>query len=287
MLDRRRLANEAVYRALSIRKRLSIALDEAMSPVDGAEALGIEVRLVDLPSMEGIYVAGRDPTILLSTLRPAGRRHFTCAHEIGHHIFEHGEQFDEIANTRRARRAVDPREFIADCFASYLLMPKVAIDGGMSRRRFSYASLAPREAYAMSSWLGVGYTTFVNHLQYGLRVITREQSDHLRRFAPQGIRSDILGFPLDSPLHIVDQNWVGRAVDCAVGDYLLVPSATLCEGHMLRLDKTLANGHLVAVKAPGIGRVSGARPLWGAFVRAHRARYVGRARYRFDEEIEE
>lgn len=287
MLDRRQLAGEAAYRALSFRKRWPAGLEAAISPIDCAEAAGIEVRLIDLPSMEGIYVAGQHPAIVLSSLRPAGRRHFTCAHEIGHHAFDHGEQFDEMETLRNARRAVDPKEFLADCFAAYLLMPKATVDGGMARRGFRYASLVPREAYAMSSWLGVGYETFVNHLQYGLRLITKEQGHSLRRCQPRRIRTDLLGFPIPSHLHIVDQHWIGRAVDCEVGDYLLVPPATLSEGMSLTLHKTLPCGLLLALNAPGLGRVSGARPFWGAFVRVSRANYTGRARYRFDEENDE
>src|SRR5882672_1823482 len=126
MLNRRQLAGEAVAKALWLRRKLRVAFDQPICPVDAAEELGIEVRFMDLPSMEGMYVSGSSPIIVLSSLRPHGRRNFTGAHEIGHHILGHGQQFDEMKETKGARRIIDPNEFSADCFASHLLMPKSA-----------------------------------------------------------------------------------------------------------------------------------------------------------------
>jgi len=91
---RKKLAADAVSRALSLRKKLGVSFEESVSPIDAAEQLSIDVRFVDLPSMEGIYVADNEPKIVLSSLRPSGRRSFTCAHELGHHMFGHGDRFD-------------------------------------------------------------------------------------------------------------------------------------------------------------------------------------------------
>ena len=90
------IASDALVHALRLRKRIGATLRDSVSPYAAAEQLGIEVRFMDFPSMEGMYVAGASPKILLSSLRPQGRRAFTCAHEIGHHVFGHGEQFDEL-----------------------------------------------------------------------------------------------------------------------------------------------------------------------------------------------
>lgn len=286
MLNRKQLAGEAVAKALWLRKRLGVAPDDAICPIDSAETLGIEVRLVDLSSMEGMYIAGDTPKILLSCLRPQGRRNFTCAHEIGHHIFRHGQQFDEMKEEKSARRSAHPREFSADCFAAYFLMPKVAVDSGMARRGFAYPSLEPVQAYAMASWLGVGYKTFVSHLEYGLGVMLRDQANRLRKWEPRTIRNEILGRPVGSQLHLIDYAWSVRAIDCEVGDYLLLPEGSLCEGAVSSQPQLLANGALVQIERPGIGRVSSEQLRWAAFVRAARREYVGRSRYRFEEEAE-
>lgn len=287
MLDRRRLAAEAAFEALSCRRKLSIGLEEAVSPIGTAESLDIEVRFVDVPSMEGIYVAGSSATILLSSLRPAGRRHFTCAHELGHHVFGHGAQFDEIRNERTARRTIDPKEFLADCFAAYFLMPKATVDSGMARRGFRYQTMTPLEALTMAGWLGVGYRSFVYQLEYGLGVIDHHRGNSLRKVPPQDIRAAIIGKRTTTNLYVVDQSWRGRAVDCEVGDYLLLPVSTLYEGRPTDEFGSVAKGILVQTKHPGIGRVSSGRPLWSAFIRVSRGRYVGRSQYRFDEEVDE
>lgn len=287
MLDRKRLALESAHKALSLRKRLSIALEDALSPIEIAESLTIDVRYVGIESMEGIYVAGMAPKIILSCLRPQGRRHFTCAHEIGHHEFGHGQQFDEMIDHRSARRRIDPKEFSADCFASYLLMPKATIDSGMSRRGFKYNSLTPLQAYSMSTWLGVGYQTFINHLTYGLMALSRDQAANLLKFTPLIIRSTLMGERVMENIHIVDSAWSGRAVDCEVGDYLLLPRGTLIEGSTFACTKNVSAGDLVQLLRPGIGRVSQGWPMWSAFVRASKKEYVGRSIFRFEEEVEE
>jgi hypothetical protein len=287
VLDRRRLAREAAYEALLCRKKLSIPLEDAVSPIGSAESLDIEVRFVDVPSMEGIYIAGSEPTILLSSLRPSGRRFFTCAHELGHHIFGHGEQFDELRSHRTARRTVDPNEFTADCFAAYFLMPKATVDSGMARRGFRYATITPSEAFSMAGWLGVGYQSFVNQLEYGLGVIDHQRGNILRKATPRGIRAAIIGEGTTGNLYVVDQSWKGRAVDCEVDDYLLLPTSTLYEGQPAKKSDIVAKGLLIQVKHPGIARVSSGRPLWSAFIRVSRRQYVGRSRYRFDEEADE
>jgi len=261
MLDRRRLAGQAAFEALSLRRRLGIPIDHAVNPIDSAETLGIDVRLVDIPTMEGIYLAADKPAFLLSSLRPQGRRHFTCAHEIGHYALGHGQQFEELVDERSARRTVDPIEFIADCFAGFFLMPKAAVDSGMARRQYAYSSLSPFEAYTMSNWLGVGYETFVAHLQYALKTLTNEQASQLRKSTPKSIRSAVAPASIGTSLHVVDHSWIGRPIDCEVGDYLLLPPTALCEGAVVGTPIHFKEHLLVQIESMGIGRVSGILPF--------------------------
>lgn len=287
MLDRKLLARESARKALALRKRLSISLEDAVAPIDAADLLEIDVRLVDIPSMEGIYVTGTAPKIILSCLRPSGRRNFTCAHELGHHEFGHGQQFDELVDHRSSRRRVDPKEFSADCFASYFLMPKATVDSGMFRRGFQYNSITPLQAYSMSTWLGVGYETFINHLAYGLKAISRSQAAILLKSTPKSIRSVLASDRIDQPMIMVDKAWSGRPVDCEVGDYLHLPRGTLIEGNNLVLIKQTASADLAQASQPGLGRLSQGWPMWSTYVRASRRQYVGRSRYRFEEEVDE
>jgi len=71
-------------------------LRDAICVYDVAQSLGIEVRFVGIPSLEGMYWKKSPATILLGAERPAGRQSFTCAHELGHHIFNHGNKIDGV-----------------------------------------------------------------------------------------------------------------------------------------------------------------------------------------------
>lgn len=286
MQNKKNLATDALSRALRLRKKLGINLEESVSPIEIAERLNIEVRLVDIPSMEGMYVAGSNPKIILSSLRPLGRINFTCAHEIGHHVYGHGEQFDEITSTENIARKSDPKEFSADCFAGYFLMPKATIESGMQRRNYSYANLEPHELYGLSNWLGVGYTTLINHMQFSLKMINQDKSHQLLHYEPQEIRQQICPASIKSNLHIVDENWIGRAIDCEVGDYILVPQNCVLEGSHLEFIESTSGCFLYA-KTPGIAKISNPDNTWSSFIRISSLSYTGRSCYRFEEEVEE
>ncbi len=278
------LAIDAMKKALLLRKKLEVPLDESVSAIDAAERLGIEVRLADFPSMEGMYIAGKNPKIILTAMRPQGRRNFTCAHELGHHNFNHGEQFDDILETNNSQRK-DLKEFVADCFASYFLMPKATIESGVSRRGLAIKSLDSIQVYALASWLGVGYRTLISHLWRGIGLISHDKAEQLFRLQPRDIRQHLLGDSVSSQLHLIDKNWIGRAIDCEVGDYLLFEMDTIIEGeHLSTLRKKGCGTILQAVK-PGISKVSDSLESWGAFVRISPSGFVGRSCYRFEDEV--
>jgi hypothetical protein len=277
---------DAVGRALKTRRLLQVSLTNPLCSLDAAERMGIEVRVIDLPSMEGIYVAGQRPKIVLSSLRPLGRRRFTCAHEIGHHVFGHGDQFDELISEKKGDRKKDIKEMAADTFAAYFLMPKTLIDSGMRVRSFAYGSLDPQQVYGLSSWLGVGYRTLVSHLFFGLRLITRSQANALSRIEPIKIRHQLLGSNVSGHLHVVDQHWIGRAVDCEVDDYLLLPKHIHSNGASLVLNSRCAISQIVRVASPGIAQLTDCKSGWSVYVRSSKRNYVGRSCFRFEEEID-
>ena len=110
MNDRRAIARQAMAAALRTRLALGYGLDHAVCVYDLAEKLGLEVRFLDLPSMEGMYTSASDPTIIISSLRPPGRRAFTCAHELGHHNRGDGVQIDEFVEQWYKPRLAIPIE---------------------------------------------------------------------------------------------------------------------------------------------------------------------------------
>ncbi len=149
---RRDLVRSAIARALRVRNAANIPLWDAVCPFDLAEQHGVEVRFQALASFDGMRNGDSDgSTIVISSLRPPGRKAFTCAHELGHEVFDHGVQFDELVGCREAPRQNEPEEIIADAFAGFLLMPKSAVEHGLAARGWRLASCGPREIYSLAS----------------------------------------------------------------------------------------------------------------------------------------
>jgi Zn-dependent peptidase ImmA (M78 family) len=88
--NRRQLILKAAAKAQNVRARCKIEQGASIDPISIAEAYGCEVRFMALSSLEGIYSPTPRPVIVLGSERPAGRRSYTCAHELGHNEFGHG-----------------------------------------------------------------------------------------------------------------------------------------------------------------------------------------------------
>lgn len=281
-MDKRALTKKGMQAAVKARSAAGFDLINPICVFDLAERLGITVRFTDI-NMEGMYQSGEAPRIFVSSQRPLPRRVFTCGHEVGHHVFGHGSTIDEMQEELAALKTEHPDEFLVNAFSAAVLMPVVGLRGALHRRGTSAAAATPHAIYAVACNFGVGYATVVNHLAYGLGEITPIRAKELLRSTPKSIRRDLLGDGAANPLVIVDEQWVGRAVDVEVNTTVMLPSRTEVEG--LQLEATGATGAGVVTRAvtPGIGRIL--LPNGEVhFVRVARENYSGLARYRHMEE---
>lgn len=287
--SRKRLAELAVSAALRLRQQSGIAAHAALSIYDLCERLHVAVRYADIPSMEGVYLpqASPRPTIIVSSLRPAGRQAMTCGHELGHHVFGHGEQWDELVEHRTESRTFQPHEYQADIFAAMLQMPKLAVDHAFSRRNLDPRQCLPEAVYSVTNWFGVGYSSLVTHMSCALKIIDAGRADQLRHHQPKDIRAAILGSECPQNLIMVDVHWTDRPIDAQVEDLIVLPPGTCLEGCCIRVLERSPRGTLAQSAAPGIGRAHHPQLNWSAFIRVARKGYVGRAPYRFDEEVED
>lgn len=284
MTFRQSLARESMGTALRTRLAVGYGLDHAICVYDLAKKLGIEVWFQELPSMEGVYLASPGPTIVISSLRPPGRRAFTCAHELGHHKCGDGVEIDELLG-QRAKPSFDPKEFKADCFAGALLMPKIAVSRAFSVRGWRIEECTPEQVSLVAGYFGVGYATLIHHLCSALQVLPRSRAQELLRVRPREAQSRPSG--LQTPYNVleVDAFWTGRAVDVEVGDFIFVRSGAQSEGSCIEPSSDVEQGRLFRAARPGIGRLK-ARTAWSAFVRVSRRDFVGRSLYRHLEEAE-
>jgi Zn-dependent peptidase ImmA (M78 family) len=280
----RGLAQAATIRAARLRAKHKISLQDPACPYRLAEAQNMDVRFIDIPSMEGIYRAGDAPAIVVSSQRPFGRQAFTCAHELGHHEFGHGSQYDEFVEHRRESRPFEPNEYQADCFAGALLMPITAIGSGFGRRGWNAVTATPEQLYRVSMWLGVGYGTLARQLSI-LNIRSIEDTDLLRKHQPKDIRRRLLGDDCLG-LCVVDEHWTGRPADTFVDDFILCPPNTQATSRTVTCCERAENRTVFHCDAPGQSELLHPKG-WSAKVRVMRRGFVGRSVFRFEPEESE
>ena len=171
MVDNVEIARNAVASAYRVRLNAGYDLKAPLCVYDLPENLEIELRFVEIPSLEGVFYDAEPPVILVSALRPAGRRRYTCAHEIGHWFLGHSTTVDELIQKRGNSTKWSPEEFAAQVFAGALLMPKPAITHAFAVRGWNPARPEPMQVLTIASLFGVGYGTLINHLRNGIRIL--------------------------------------------------------------------------------------------------------------------
>ena len=268
--------------ALRLRGGAGFALDQAICVYDLAERLGIEVRFADIPSMEGMYYRASEPAIILSSLRPSGRRTFTCAHELGHHSNGDGTSVDQLVEKTR-RSEFDAKEFAANCFAGALLMPRMALHRAFALREWDIQECTPGQIYTVSNYFGVGYSTLVQHMHSGLRLLRDAHAAALLKVSPRKAQALALGWESQHIVWIVDQHWTGRAIDVEMSDLVFVQGRPTLEGDCLAQVQDVRDGRLFSARQPGIGKFCNGGG-WSAFVRVSRRAFAGRSIFRHLEE---
>ncbi|MEQ1936071.1 MAG: ImmA/IrrE family metallo-endopeptidase [Fimbriimonadaceae bacterium] len=270
----------AFRKASETRAKFAIPATSPISPIDLAEKLGVCVRFLDAPSMEGLYRHGASPLIMLGAQRPAGRQNFTCAHELGHHIFGHGTRVDELNYIA----TYDTDEFLADMFSAFLLMPEAAVATAFRVHEWSPTSSTPLQVYTIASTLGVAYGALVNQMVKTLRLISTEHAYMLSRVRPKDIRAELLGSSAFEELILADSHWTCRPIDLRIGDILSVPiGISPLPVNLCNIGKADTREFLQAVQ-PGVGQLVSEALGWAQFVRVSRRQYTGLARFRYLED---
>lgn len=286
--NRKQLAQQAIAQAMKTRREAGMAVQAPINIFDFAEKMGVTVRFADIPSMEGVYQADAKPlpTIIISSLRPSGRKALTCGHELGHHVFGHGTQWDELVENRTQARRFEPEEFLVDVFSAALQMPKLAVNHELSKRSLDPKTCRPEDVYAISTLFGVSYGGFVTHMERTLGIIDMGRASELSKHQPKHLRESLFGKPCPQNLVVVDSYWEDKCADIEVGDSVLVPPNATLEGIAAEISEQTDSRTVITAVASGICKVS-TPDGWATFIRISRKNYVGRAPYRFDEETED
>jgi Zn-dependent peptidase ImmA (M78 family) len=283
--QQRELARAALDKALDVRDRAGFDDEGPLCIYELCAKLNIRVVFDKNPSMEGMYKAGLRPEIALSSMRPVGRRVFTCGHELGHHVFDHGSSIDELRDQEDA--VFQPNEFLANTFSGFVLMPKLGVRNAFHTRNWDIKTATPVQVFAVACHFGVGYETLANHMGHGLKEVSHAHVRELVRTKLPTIRRTLLGRFSDQPLVVADRYYQRPTLDVEVGTQILVPFDVVADSESLGFVEDLANGRLFEARKPGLVRVHGSNNLWAIVVRISRFQYNGLAKHRHVEEVNE
>ncbi len=276
---RRALATQAMQAAIATRARAKLDQYSPICIYGLCEKLGVTVRFNDI-NMEGMYQHGSPPRIHLSARRPLQRRAFSCAHELGHHVFGHGSSIDELREDARRHPWEDSKEFMADTFAGFTLMPIIGLRRAFVTRGWTPETATALQMFTIACHFGVGYGTLLTHLSAGVNMISLSRATALKRTTPKALRADILGAATPKPLIIADRHRVGPALDVEVNTLLCLPSGTETTGNNLSYERNLPCGRLFRTIRTGIVQAHTVCGSWTTFIRVAPEAYVGLARYR-------
>lgn len=188
-------AQHAVAEALRVRASQSIPPRDPIRVYDLAQDLGVEVRFESLASLEGIFSSGQPPTAIISSLRPQGRRAYTCAHELGHWRLGDAIGLDELMESRNRKFYQNPRERAAQLFAGTLLMPNPAVVHALRVRNWNPVTCTPLQIISLATVFGVGYSSFIEHLEFGISLIPADRALDLKRMSIKKLGPRLPGVP--------------------------------------------------------------------------------------------
>lgn len=140
---------EAERLADDVRARLGLGHAPAHDLLGRVERLGLHALVVELgaDNPDGAYVAlDAVGATVINGSHPPGRRRFTLAHELGHHLLH-----DEFSTDWTLAEPVDTREKLINAFAVHLLLPRA---GAVAAWRRHEGARDPRDA---AIHLGVEY----------------------------------------------------------------------------------------------------------------------------------
>lgn len=272
------LYERAIRKASEIRLQLGLELFQPINIYDVCAKLGIDVQFVEI-NMEGLYVNNTGASkILLSSLRPFPRRVFTCGHELGHHLFNHGLKVDTISEENEESDYKSDDEKLVDAFAAALLMPVGGIQAEFAQRDLDFSLATPTDYYTIASAFGVGYQTLITHCRVN-NLIGEQKSISLNKMTPAKIFKAEFGEVDEKTFFkIMDGKSEINTIDLEVSNYIALPSEFNVSEEFLEKHKDSAVGTLYRAKKPGISSAHSGEASY--FIRIQPQNYIGFAEYR-------
>jgi hypothetical protein len=273
------MAMDALRNALCVRKNAQVPLQSPFNIFDHIENIGIPLWFNDIPSLEGMYCS-HPRNILIGAHRPIGRKRYTAAHEYAHDIYGHGTRVDEYVEDEQDDNLPD-EEFMANCFAGFLLMPKLAVQHGFASSGWRFEDFIPWQYYTVSLSLGVTYTALISQMRYSLNMLPSRDLNQLIRTKPKAIKLDLLGDLADiggEVMIIQDTSESVAKIDVEMGDVIFI-NRDLSEVPVeLCAIGENSHGFAYRVQNPGIAMIEGNSST--ICLRSSPRYFFGRSKYR-------
>jgi Zn-dependent peptidase ImmA (M78 family) len=271
------LFRKALLKADEIRIQLGLNMFQPINIFDSCISLGISVRFVDI-NMEGMYIRQKNethPTILISNQRPLPRRCFTCAHELGHHVFNHGIKLDVLLDEEFHSSSNESDELLVDSFAGALLMPIAGIQAEFAKRNWSPQKASAIQFYTICSVFGTGYKTLIVHCRVNKIINEQKASDLLKSTPAKILKSFNQPGTQSAYFKVIDKDSQLSIIDLEVANYIILPLSVRIEGdHLIKYVETPIGTGYLAVK-PGIVRAASPDGSIGSFIRIQKSGYIG------------
>lgn len=270
----------AIRKASEIRLKLGLDLFQPINIYDVCAKLKLDVQFINI-NMEGLYVNNAGTSkILLSNMRPFPRRVFTCGHELGHHVFNHGLKVDTISDENENSPYKSKDEILVDTFAAALLMPIGGIEIEFEKRNLKFHLAKPIDFYSISSVFGIGYQTLILHCQIN-DLITESKLLELKRFTPAKIFKSEFG-DLGEPafFKVIDEKSEVSPIDLEVSNYISLPRGFIVADEFLEKQKDTSKASLYLAKKAGISAAHCYNGSVSYFIRIQPQNYIGFAEYR-------
>jgi len=263
----------AILEADKLRMERGYSMFQPINVFDLCMSMEVVVRFIDI-SMEGMYTIGENgsfPTIILSNQRPLPRRSFTCAHELGHHVFKHGDRIDGLSDQDYVSNIEE--EKLVDTFAAALLMPTLGIQAEFAKRQLKFDRASAIHFYAIASSFGVGYSTLITNCRIH-KLITSMKESELLQYTPSSLFKMIAGLSnRTSHFKFIDGYSQLPVIDLEVSNFIILPYSAKIEGNHLE------EVHRDKTKTVFVARLSGiVRALYedkSSFIRIQNANYTG------------
>lgn len=183
----------AMLAAARLHRRLAIDQSTRIDVFGIIEHIGLLLAFRPFDRTSGAYIFNPEGSsgVVINANEPLARQRYTAAHELGHHVFEHGTTIDEVSSSEHRGRATfrSDREKLAEAFAEWFLMPRPLVQRSLDSMRSSPA-LSPVAVYSLALRLGTSYDATVRHLG-NLEFATRTQVTAWLTTPPKSIKEGL------------------------------------------------------------------------------------------------